>query len=86
MNFGKPVCESVTDWGQNLRPETLKPQTGSKTDLRCLEPHERKSVYVHTSSVTGAQEGLFVRRTFLPGDLVRGGLKKKGKIIKESIV
>ena len=34
------------------------------------EPHERKSVYVDRSTILGAGEGTFARRTFLPGHLV----------------
>ena len=34
------------------------------------EPHERKSVYVDRSTIQGAGEGTFARRTFLPGHLV----------------
>lgn len=35
-----------------------------------VEPHESKSVYVSSSEITGAGEGLFAKRTFLPGELV----------------
>ena len=40
--------------------------------MKCTrsDPHERKSVYITSSAIAGAEEGVFARRTFLPGDLV----------------
>ena len=35
-----------------------------------MEPHERRSVYIGTSLVSGGGEGIFARRSFLPGELV----------------
>ena len=35
-----------------------------------IDPFERKSVFVDTSTVEGANEGLFAKRHFRPGDLV----------------
>ena len=42
-----------------------------------MDPHERRAVYVARSGVAGGGEGLFARRTFLPGQLVSylGGRK-----------
>ena len=34
------------------------------------DPHERKSVYISPSAIPHAEDGVFVRRTFHPGDLV----------------
>ena len=34
------------------------------------DPHERKSVYISPSSIPEAEDGVFSRRTFHPGDLV----------------
>ena len=35
-----------------------------------MDPHERKSVFVKTSLIPGANEGLFARRAFSPGEIV----------------
>ena len=35
-----------------------------------MDPFERKSVFVGSSTTDGANEGLFARRSFRPGDLV----------------
>ena len=35
-----------------------------------MDPHERKSVYVSDSLIPGSDEGLFARRSFMPGDIV----------------
>ena len=37
---------------------------------KVMDPHERKSVYIGQSLVPGADEGLFARRSFMPGDIV----------------
>ena len=44
---------------------------------KVMDPYERKSVYVGKSTKPKANEGLFARRTFLPGDIVSyyGGQK-----------
>ena len=35
-----------------------------------MEPHERRSVYIGSSHITGGGEGIFARRSFSPGELV----------------
>lgn len=42
-----------------------------------MDPHERKSVFVSNSTIAGADEGLFAKRDFQPGDLISyyGGVK-----------
>ena len=35
-----------------------------------MDPYKRKSVYVGDSLIPGSGEGLFARRSFLPGDIV----------------
>ena len=35
-----------------------------------MDPHERRAVYAAPSRIAGAGEGLFARRSFLPGNLV----------------
>ena len=35
-----------------------------------MEPHERRSVYIGASHITGGGEGIFARRSFSPGELV----------------
>ena len=62
----------------NTRDHTVWRLADSESLLRSfartVEPHERKSVYVGKSQVDGDSsvvgEGIFARRTFLPGDLV----------------
>jgi len=44
---------------------------------KVMDPYEKKSVYVGQSLIPGSDEGLFARRSFLPGDIVSyfGGTK-----------
>ena len=35
-----------------------------------MEPHERRSVYIGSSLISGGGEGVFTRRSFSPGELV----------------
>ena len=35
-----------------------------------VEPHERRSVYIGASIISGGGEGIFARRSFSPGQLV----------------
>ena len=35
-----------------------------------VEPHERRSVYIGSSLISGGGEGIFARRSFSPGELV----------------
>ena len=55
-------------WRQdpNINKLTLPHYVGQHPTV--MDPHERKSVYVHTSAIDGANEGLFARFSinFLP--------------------
>ena len=57
--------ESLTIW---RREDTNATWLGSYP--RVMDPHERRSVYVGQSAIPGSGEGLFARRSFLPGELV----------------
>jgi len=49
--------EEATQWYIGRHPQVM-------------DPHERKSVYVGDSLIPGSDEGLFARRSFMPGDIV----------------
>ena len=49
--------EEATQWFITRHPQVM-------------DPHERKSVYVGESLIPGSDEGLFARRSFMPGDIV----------------
>ena len=73
--FGRPPARH--DWstgGRNAgsiawrREETNATWLGSWPGV--MDPHERRSVYVARSGIPDSGEGLFARRSFLPGELV----------------
>jgi len=37
---------------------------------KIMDPHEKKSVFLGNSAITGGGEGIFARRSFMPGQLV----------------
>ena len=44
--------------------------TYAEKHQQVMDPYERKSVYVGDLLIPGSGEGLFARRSFLPGDIV----------------
>ena len=39
-------------------------------DCKIMDPHEKKSIFLGNSAITGGGEGIFARRSFMPGHLV----------------
>jgi hypothetical protein len=40
------------------------------TNATVIDPYKKKSIYVDQSEITTAEDGLFVKRIFSPGDLI----------------
>ena len=61
----KKIASDQTLWSKDIANTTHITRYAKTVD-----PHERRSVYVGESQLPGGGEGIFARRTFMPGDLV----------------
>ena len=61
----KKIASDQTLWSKDIANTTHITRYAKTVD-----PHERRSVYVGESQLAGGGEGIFARRTFMPGDLV----------------
>ena len=56
--------EQGTLWTQELSNKTHITRFA-----KTIEPHEQRSVYVGESSLAGGGEGIYAKRSFLPGEI-----------------
>ena len=65
LKLRSAVADSEVVWTRHRANNTFM---GQHTGV--MDPHERKSVYVGSSLIEEAGEGIFANKIFSPGDLV----------------
>ena len=69
-NGMKEVRTRLIEADQTLWSRDISNATHITKYAKTVDPHEKRSVYVGESQLAGGGEGIFARRSFLPGQLV----------------